>query len=435
MHERRIPEWLRHPPAPGVRGFALLAGTEAAARGILISVFPLAVYAALQDAKTVSVVYFIVGLTSLSSGLLVPVVTRLLPRRWVYIIGASMFIAGSLIAILGTPAAIITALFLISIATVVTFVCFNAYVLDYISKIQLGQCETSRMFYSALGWTIGPALGVILLKWWPPAPFLVSAVAACIMLGQFLIMRLGNGRLMVKARAPQPNPLAFVSRFAAQPRLVSGWLFAVIRSCGWWVYVIYLPIFAIENGLGDRVGGVVLSISNAALFVTPFMLRWMRRHSVRHAVRVGFLMSGILFSLATLLAGVPWIAVLCLMLGSFFLILLDVSAGLPFLLAVKPSERTEMSAIYSTYRDISGMVTPGAAWLVLLVAPIAGVFIAAGAGLFSAWSLACKLHPRLGTVRAGFVAPSIEPGQAASLTTQDLVLASLPVSEVPKSAC
>jgi len=39
MHERRIPEWLRHAPAPSVRGFAMLAGAEAMARGILISVF------------------------------------------------------------------------------------------------------------------------------------------------------------------------------------------------------------------------------------------------------------------------------------------------------------------------------------------------------------------------------------------------------------
>ena len=39
MHERRIPEWLRHAPAPSVRGFAMLAGVEAMARGILISVF------------------------------------------------------------------------------------------------------------------------------------------------------------------------------------------------------------------------------------------------------------------------------------------------------------------------------------------------------------------------------------------------------------
>ena len=57
MLERRIPEWLRHAPAPSVRGFAILAGIEAVARGILVSVFPLAMYRALQDASVVSEVY------------------------------------------------------------------------------------------------------------------------------------------------------------------------------------------------------------------------------------------------------------------------------------------------------------------------------------------------------------------------------------------
>ncbi|GEM_PF-4324392 len=44
-----------------------------------------------------------------------------------------------------------------------------------------------------------------------------------------------------------------------------GWLLAVIRSCGCWAYVAYLPIFAVENNLGDQ-WGVLLSMTNAALF-------------------------------------------------------------------------------------------------------------------------------------------------------------------------
>ncbi len=396
MHERRIPEWLRHAPAPSVRGFAMLAAAEAVARGMLISVFPLAMYKALQDAAVVSKVYFLIGIASLVAGLMVPFISRYVPRRWVYVFGASLFVLGSLLAIQGAPASIVTGLLMTTVATVTTFVCFNAYVLDYIAKIELGRCETSRMFYSALGWTVGPALGVILYRWWEPAPFLVAAFATTNMIGMFLYMRLGNGRLITKSRAAPTNPLAFLPRFASQPRLIAGWLFAVIRSCGWWVYVVYLPIFAIESGLGEQLGGIALSLSNAALFVTPFMLRWMQRRSIRYAVRTGFLLSGLLFASATLLAGLPWVAVICLMIGSFFLILLDVSAGLPFLLAVKPSERTEMSAVYASYRDVSGIATPGVAWLVLLVAPLAGVFAAASGGLLCAWLLAGNLHSRLG---------------------------------------
>ena len=85
MHDRRIPEWLRHAPAPGVRGFATLAAMEAVARGILVSVFPLAMYRALGDARLVSEVYFLVGLCSLFVGLSVPYLTRYVPRRWLYV--------------------------------------------------------------------------------------------------------------------------------------------------------------------------------------------------------------------------------------------------------------------------------------------------------------------------------------------------------------
>ena len=79
--------------------------------------------------------------------------------------------------------------------------------------------------------------------------------------------------------------------------------------------------------------------------------------------------------------------------------MLDVVGGLPFLMSVKPSERTEMSAVYSSFRDVSSILTPGAAWLVLWVAPLPGIFVAAGVGLLASWAVAGRLHPRLGTGR------------------------------------
>lgn len=415
MFERRIPEWLRHAPAPSVRGFATLAGFEAVARGILISVFPIAMYDALQDAAQISLIYFVIGVISLVAGLLVPFLNRYIPRRWMYAIGTMGFVVGSGLAVIGTPEMIVFSLVLNSMASVITFVCFNAYVLDYIARIELGKCETLRMFYSALGWTGGPVLGVILWGWWKPAPFLISGIAAAAMLGVFLYMRMGNGKLITRAKQPPPNPLAFLARFFQQPRLIAGWLFAVIRSCGWWAYVVYLPIYAVENDLGAQLGGTLLSLTNAALFLSPLMLRWMQAHSVRHSVQTGFMACAILFSAASLGAATPWVAVALLFVGSFFLILLDICAGLPFLMAVKPSERTEMSAIYSSYRDVSGIATPGVAWLVLLAAPISGIFAAAGVASLLAWGIAGRLHPRLGETR---IKPLPEPALKISTTIQ-----------------
>jgi MFS transporter, ACDE family, multidrug resistance protein len=421
MHQRRIPEFLRHAPAPGVKGLAVLSGCEAVARGIVISVFPLAMYQQFQDAALVSEIYFGIGILSLATGLLVPWANRYIPRRWLYTVAAAVFFTGAFLAALD-PAFTVVALLFSTVATVALFVCFNAYVLDYIARVELGRCETLRMFYGALGWTLGPVSGVYLLGWWRPAPFLISGAAMAVMLAVFLYLRLGNGKLIQRARKPATNPMAYLRRFAAQPRLLAGWIFAVIRSCAWWVYVVYLPIFAVNNGLGEELGGTILSASNGLLFITPLMLRWIQGRSVRASVQVGFLGAAVLSVAAWALSPVPVLSVLLLVAASFFLVLLDICGGLPFLMAVKPSERTEMSAVYSSFRDVSGIVTPGAAWLVLLVAPLPAIFALSGAALMAAWALAGQLHPRLGLRRIQFPVleaagdPSAVPAAAAKIT-------------------
>jgi hypothetical protein len=173
--------------------------------------------------------------------------------------------------------------------------------------------------------------------------------------------------------------------------------------------VVYLPIFAVESGLDPKLGGWLLSLTNGTLFLTPLMLRWMQRNSLRRAVRTGFAVSGLLFVAATLLAPAPLLSLMALWLGSCFLILLDVSGGLPFLLAVKPSERTEMSAIYASYRDVSSVMTPGAAWLLLLAGPVSTVFAASGCALLGCWFMARRLHPNLGRARHRVVPAPLQP--------------------------
>ncbi len=213
------------------------------------------------------------------------------------------------------------------------------------------------------------------------------------------MLRLGNGKQIQRAKGPAVNPLGYLGRFFRQPRLIAGWFFAVMRSCGWWVYVVYLPIFCVEAGLGDTVGGIALSVSNAFLFAAPAINRAARRMSVRRSVRLAFLCCGALMLGAALLAFLPWATVALVFASSFFLVMLDVVGGLPFLMSVKPSERTEMSAVYSSFRDVSGILTPGAAWAVLFVLPLPGIFAASAAGLFASWAIAGRLHPRLGAAR------------------------------------
>lgn len=407
MFQRRIPEPLRHAPVPGVRGFAILAGAESSARAILTSVFPVVMYRAFGDAETVSEVYFLIGIASLLSALIAPWVSRFIPRRKLYTCAGVGMIVGALCSSFSDPWMVATGLATVTISTVVITVCFNAYVMDYIARASLGDSETLRLFYSGAAWTIGPYLGIWLMNVWAPAPFILSALAAVALLVIFWIMRLGDGKVITKARGPAPNPLAYLPRFFAQPRLIAGWSFAVVRSCGWWVYVVYLPIYAVENGYGESAGGLALSISNGFLFLTPLMLRWMKKYTIRRAILLGFAGSSCAFVLAMPLSQMPSVTIAVLLAGTLFLIMLDMSAGLPFLMGVKPSERTEMSAVYSTFRDVSGVVSPGVARIVLAFAPLPAIFAVIGVGLGAMMIVGAKLHPRLGIRRPLADAPSV----------------------------
>lgn len=401
MAIRYIPVFLRHAPTPGVRGFALLAGIEASLRGMLVSVWPLAMYQSLaENAGRVSLAYFIVGIASLLWGLMVPWISRTIPRRWVYTLGCAFYLVSGLLEIFVGGYATPVAMAFGSFATVTVFVCTNAYLMDYIARSELGRTESLKLRYSALSWVAGPIVGVALWKVWPPLPYLAAMSFGVILLATFWFMRLGNGRLITRARAPAPNPLAYLGRFFRQPRLVAGWLFAVLRSCAWWVYVVYLPIFCIESGLGDRLASYAFSASNALLLIAPWMLRWMQPRGLRYGVRFAFAGGALCFVFASLGHFWPPAAVIGLIASSLFLVMLDSFGGLPFLLAVRPAERTEMSAVYASYRDVSGIVTPGAAWFVLLFSPLAGVFLACAAGLAVANLIAATLHPRLGESRA-----------------------------------
>ncbi|MDP4891832.1 MFS transporter [Cypionkella sp.] len=399
MALRYQPISLRHAGTPKLQHFALLAGMEAAVRGTLISTIPIAVYDAFGSAQNLSTVYFTAGVITLFWGLLVPRLTQIWPRRFVYSGGCLLYLVAMGLFMLGTPVTVPVAILTMSMSTVTCFVCFNAYVLDYVPRPDLGRTQSLQMVYAAAPWALGPLSGVWMRHYWAPLPFIVAGFFALALLVTFWFLRLGNGKQIARAKGPAVNPLAYLARFFQQPRLIAGWLFAVIRSCGWWVYVVYVPIFCIESGLGDKLGGTILSISNATLLLSPFMASWARRRSVRVALRLALGYCALLFCLATATAGAPVVTVACLFLGSFGLVMLDVAGGLPFMMAVKPSERSEMAAVYSSFRDVSGIATPGMAWLVLWVAPLNFIFAASGLAFAGAFAIAGRLHPRLGALR------------------------------------
>jgi MFS transporter, ACDE family, multidrug resistance protein len=385
--------------APNLQHFALLAALDSMVRGTLIATIPIAAYEAFGSAEGLSQVYLVAGVLTLVWGLLVPRMTVLWPRAWVYAGGCALYLAAMVLFIMAMQITVQLGILVMSMATVTCFVCLNAYVLDYVPRADLGRSQSLQMVYAAVPWAIGPLAGVWMHDWWEPLPFIVGAALAALQLGVFLYLRLGNGRSIARAGGKTVNPLAYLGRFFRQPRLILGWLFAVIRSCGWWVYVLYLPVFCIEQGLGDKLGGALLSASNAVLLASPLMAALARRISLRWVLRAAMIYCAALFVGASLAAPWPLATALMLFAASFGMVMLDVVGGLPFMMSVKPSERGEMAAVYSSFRDVSGIATPAVAWAVLAVAPLAGVFAAAGAAFGAAYMLAGHVHPRLGAQR------------------------------------
>ncbi|MCZ4287991.1 MFS transporter [Hoeflea alexandrii] len=382
-----------------MNSFAILAACEASARATLISVYPVLMYRALDTAASVSEAYVLIGFSGLVSALCVPMLARHIPRRWLYTLGALIMISGSVLGGFFDPVFVPYAVAANSVGLVILAVCFNAYVMDYVERASMGRNESRRLLFSGIPWSIGPFLGVLLMDVHPQIPFLISIAACLAMLGFFWHLRLGDGKVITKARRPPTNPLRYIPRFFRQPSLVAGWFFATMRSVGWSIYIIYVPIFAVKSGLSDQVGGLALSISNGFLFLTPIMLGFLQKTSVRNTIFTGFAGAAALFVTATLISGYAWPAIALLVSATLFLILLDVSAGLPFLLTVKPSERTEMAAVYSTFRDVAAVGSPAFARLVLAFTSVQGVFAATGLVLLGCALVARRTHPALGRRR------------------------------------
>ena len=74
---------------------------------------------------------------------------------------------------------------------------------------------------------------------------------------------------------------------------------------------------------------------------------------------------------------------------------LDVLGNIPFMRMVKPYERTDMTMVFSTWREMSELLTPLTITLVTLVLPFRTYYLLLGAALVGVALLAARLPRRL----------------------------------------
>jgi MFS family permease len=365
---------------PGPLVLALLYSMEALARSLMATVIPLQAYALLKDAASVSALYSVVGICGMALSFAIPALIRLTRRRHVYRLGGAVLILSAVLiatsTLMGQASGMLARIFGVACLNVT----FNLYLTDLVGRRNLVWAEPLRLAFSAVAWTLGPFLGVWLQsRWGIGAASVASASCAVLLLLYFTHLRLGE-RI---PRTTQPAPVApwsSIPRFIKQPRLRLGWVIPFGRSCWWSVLFTFGPIAMVSHGASKTTGAALVSLSNVLLFFGPLFGRLGAWLGLRTAIIASFL----LLSLSTMAAGLVQgsTALMALLLvGSIFASQLDSVGNIPFLRAVRASERAEMVTVFRTYIDLSDLIPVAIFTVLLRFLPMETVFIVTGAAM------------------------------------------------------
>ena len=158
---------------------------------------------------------------------------------------------------------------------------------------------------------------------------------------------------------------------------------------------VYAPIYAVTSGLGAETGGVIVSIGTGWIWLVP-LWGWMgRRYGLRPLLAVGYAMAGVLTICAALVFHLPWLGAAMLVLASLGTETIDGAGNLLFLRAVHAHERSEMTTVFVSFRDMAQLGPPIVCSALLSVFPLSSVFIASGVMMLGSATLARHIPHRL----------------------------------------
>jgi MFS family permease len=374
--------WLGTPGLPRPATFVALFTLAVLPRTLLITVLPLEALAFLGNAQRVSVLYLIVSLVGLFGSLSIPRLIHRLRRRWVFSLGALSMAGSALLFTFQVFPAFVAGMVLFVFATTSLEISLNLYLMDHVPRRELNRFEPLRVFFAGSAFTLGPWLGVYLRnELGHGAPFAVTGLAVLVLFSFFWYLRLTENPVVSPMTRPPPKPFVYLPRFFGQPRLRLAWVLAVGRSAWWSMFFVYAPIYAVKSGLGEVASGAIVSAGSACIFLAPLWGRLGRRFGMRRLLVGGYVAGGLTTMAVAVLAGQPWLGAATLLVAAFATGSIDGAGNLPFLRAVHPLERAEMTAVFATYRDASQLAPPGVFSLLLKVFELPAVFAAGGAAL------------------------------------------------------
>jgi len=376
--------------------FARLNALEGIARSLLVGIVPLLALEMLGSKELVTRAYLVGSLLTLAITLNFANLERLLHRRWVVTLAVGFTLVAMGILLLGDGMIVALAIGLQQAAASLFSVCLSLYIMDYIGRHELIYTETRRMLYTGIVWLIGPTLGLWIwdrgLAW---LPFVLTSCGAIGMLAYFWYLRLVPRSGIDPARSQPPNIFRIIPRYFSQRPLRIAYWITISRSIFWVTLFVYGPIYVVEAELPAWVAGGLLSIASALLLVSPLVRRIAGRYTTRRVIVGALLLTGGSILMLYLIGPPQPIGLAFWLSAALGGVTLDVLGNIPFMRMVKTRERTEMTMVFSTWREGSQLLTPVLVSMVLLVAPFAYYYVLLAALLFAAAFTATWLPRRL----------------------------------------
>jgi ACDE family multidrug resistance protein len=353
------------------RDIARLAGVEGFTRALTVGTVPIAALAALGSTMAVSVYFTIGSAFAILATLGVAPAERRFARRWI-VSGAITFVFfSSALFAYGPTWTIPIAIALRAAQASVFAVTMSLYIMDNIGKEAVPRVESRRVVYLAVAWLAGPAIGTWLWgSGYEDAPFLLSMMFAVVLLSYHWRLRFTRNDILITPTRRAPNPAENVRRFLGQRYLRVAGLISGARSVLWGVVFIYGPIYVVEAGLDEWVAGAFLSAASALLLLSPLVYRASLRWGVRRTIVIAFSISAFALVWLGLIRDPRPIGIVPWMIVSLGGAMLDVLGNIPFMRLVRPRERPEMTSVLTVGRDLSFVLTPALAAIVLLFGPI-----------------------------------------------------------------
>lgn len=394
--EIRFPMWLRVVDRPGANVFAILSATEAFSRSLIAGIIPLEAYALLVTERSVSVAYTVIGVVALLASFAVPLVIRVVRRKWVFSAGCLFMVVAPLMMLLEAALPFVGALQFRALAVVCVNISLNLYILDYIRRKDFVTAEPRRLAFMGVAWFIGPGLGIWLYKTVGLLAVCVpSACFALLALAYFWVLRMQENPAVAPATRKPPMPWDNIRRFAAQPRLRLAWVIPFARSAFWTTFFVYPPLYIVKAGGDEMLAAAMLSGGQGVLFLAPIAGRLGSRYGIRRMIMGAMAFSGLLSIAAGLLSPGPVTMAVLFFVACFGTVTLDALGNIPFLRSVHPYERSEMTSVFRTYIEMSQLVPQAVYAALLTVLPVGSVFVALGVLMVATAGIAGYLPRRL----------------------------------------